>query len=183
MVSSDDIKKAVEGKNPKRDHQLSYGELGSRLASHRKGRFPGRPFGRAYISNLVNGQQPITKDFEDAFLSWRAAEIQRLDDFRAINVAGMGIDDLLQEAERIQQLGDGTPERLLLIGRDHPTHVRLNGVAREFVWGGEERNCEWKKCRKLYGVRSWNQRWCSSACRDAQRADEKKALYNEATIG
>src|SRR5690606_12753990 len=174
MISPNDLVDALEGKFPKRDHALTYEELGKALAPHRKGRYPGTPFGRSYISNLIAGRQPITKDFQDAFLSWRRAEIERLDGFRSYNVDGLGIDELLQEVGQIQEIGEGPIKGLFIYRSIHPELIRLNGLGHPIQYNGEYRRCAWNNCNIEFIPRSWNHIVCNRTWHEKQERDRKR---------
>ena len=160
-ISPATIEKALSGQNPALGHSLSAGELGERLGSHRRGRYPGQAFTRGAISLYRLHPEQQSADFVEAFRSWAAAETLRQDQLR-VRANGMTVDELLGEAGYIQQIGADPVRALLLVGQLPPgALISLNGHASAIECTAEIADCA---CGQKFVKRSWNQRRCA-ACR------------------
>jgi hypothetical protein len=165
IISPQAILAALEGQAPALGHPISAEELGRRLAEHRRGRFPGTPFGRAAISLYKVHPQEQSEDFQNAFRSWAAAESLRQAKLR-VRFGGLTVDDLLNETGYVQQLGADPVKALIAVGElPAETLISVNGAASVIECTAEIGMCE---CGQKFVRRSWNQVRCK-ACRIARR--------------
>lgn len=160
MIPAEDIAKALRGEDPPLGRALSLAELGKALAAHRRGPAAGQPYRKQTIA--LYRQRPETQgaDFEEAFLSWRAAMRAKLKQFRLrVN----DLDELLSEVEYVQQVGDGAPKALLVVAELPPgALVSVNGTAKLVLCRAEPRQCA---CGAWFIPRAWNHRRCAPRCR------------------
>lgn len=165
MISPTTIAAALSGQNPPIGHPLTAAELGERLAPHRRGRYPGTPFGKAAISLYRLHPDQQSPDFVEAFHSWSAAELLRQDRLR-VRMNGMTADEMLGEAGYVQQLGDDPVKALIAVGQlPAGTLISVNGTAKAIENTAPIEICA---CGIHYIKRSWNQRRCQH-CRQTAR--------------
>lgn len=172
IISSTAIETALSGQNPPLGHPISAGELGERLAAHRRGRYPGAPFTRAAISLYKLHPEQQSPDFVEAWRSWYAAETLRQDQLR-VRTNGMTVDELLGESGYIQQIGADPVRALILVGQLQPgALISVNGHVDAIENTAPIETCA---CGQRYVKRTWNQRRCS-ACRLAARKPRQEAV-------
>lgn len=172
IITPTAIENALQGQNPPLGHPISAGDLGERLAPHRRGRYPGQAFSRAAISLYRRHPDQQSPDFVEAFRSWTAAETLRQDQLR-VRFAGLTVDELLGESGYIQQIGDDPVRALILVGQLPPgTLISVNGTAKAIECTAEISVCA---CGQHYVKRVWNQRRCS-ACRLQARQRRQEAV-------
>lgn len=170
MISPTAIAAALSGENPPIGHPLTAAELGERLAAHRRGRYPGTPFGRAAISLYRLHPDQQSADFVEAFHSWTAAEMLRQDQLR-VRMNGMTADEMLGETGYIQQLGDDPVKALIAVGSlPAGTLISVNGTATTIECTAEIAVCG---CGVHYVKRSWNQRRCQNCRQQARQRSVK----------
>jgi hypothetical protein len=160
MITRDDLDKALQGEDPPLGHPLSLTELGRALAFHRRGTAKGQPYRKQTIDLYRRQPHLQGEDFEEAFLSWRAAMRLKLAEFRLrVN----HLDELLDEVQYVQQLGEGEPKALLVIGELPPqTLISVNGIAKLVACRAELRLCA---CGRWFVPRAWNHKRCTPGCR------------------
>ena len=165
MIPPETITAALAGVQPALGHPLTAGELGRRLAPHRRGRYPGRAFTRAAISLYRRQPAQQSPDFVAAFRSWSAAETLRQARLR-VRFAGLTVDELLSESGYVQQLGADPVRAILAVGQLPPqTLLRVDEHAAVVECTAALGVCA---CGQQFVKRSWNQRRCA-ACRAANR--------------
>lgn len=170
MISPTAIEQALSGQNPPIGHPLTASELGERLAPHRRGRYPGTPFGRAAISLYKLHPHQQSDDFIEAFRSWTASELLRQDKLR-VRMNGMTADEMLSETGYIQQLGADPVRALIAVGQLPPsTLISVDGTAKVIECTAEIAVCA---CGVHYVKRSWNQRRCAT-CRQNDKHGKGK---------
>lgn len=166
MITTAQIDAALGGKDPDLGHALTGAELGKRLAPHRRGRYAGQPFTRAAISLYRKDAGQQSADFEEAFLSWRAAERLRQSELR-LRLNDLTVDELLGEQGYVAQLGDDPVKVIVAVGQLPPgTLISVNGTAKAVLCAAEVRQCA---CGRWFVARSWNQRRCRRDCKEAAR--------------
>lgn len=162
-ITPAELTEALGGQNPPLGHPISQAELGRRLAPHRQGRYPGRPFTQAAISLYLAHPDQQSDDFAHAFRSWRITETQRQTELRLV-ADGLTVDELLQEsAGRVIQLGDGPASALLVIGR-LPPGVLIDPhapIPSTILCRAEIAVCP---CGQRFVKRTPRHRYCSPAC-------------------
>ena len=165
MIPPETITAALAGVQPALGHPLTAGELGRRLAPHRRGRYPGRAFTRAAISLYRRQPAQQSPDFVAAFRSWSAAETLRQARLR-VRFAGLTVDELLSERGYVQQLGADPVRTIIAVGELPPqTLLRVDEHAAVVECTAALGVCA---CGQQFVKRSWNQRRCA-ACRAARR--------------
>ena len=171
-ISPAAIEQALSGQNPPIGHPLSAGELGERLALHRRGRYPGTPFTRAAISLYKLHPEQQSADFVEAWRSWYAAETTRQNQLR-VRLNGMTADEMLGESGYIQQIGADPVKALIAVGQLPPgALISVNGHATAVECTAEVAVCA---CGQHYVRRSWNQRRCA-ACRQQARHGRQEGV-------
>lgn len=157
MISPAAITEALQGTNPPLGHPMTAGELGKRLASHRRGRHPGEPFTRAAISLYKLHPDEQSPDFEEAFRSWFAAETLRQDRLR-VRLNGTTVDELLAEAGYVVQVGADPVKAIIAVGQlPEGTLLSVNGTAQAIESTAPIVRCG---CGSLFVARAWNARRC-----------------------
>ena len=165
MIPPETITAALAGVQPALGHPLTAGELGRRLAPHRRGRYPDRAFTRAAISLYRRQPAQQSPDFVAAFRSLSAAETLRQARLR-VRFAGLTVDELLSERGYVQQLGADPVRAILAVGQLPPqTLLRVDEHAAVVECMAALGVCA---CGQQFVKRSWNQRRCA-ACRAARR--------------
>jgi len=166
MIDPSLIAAALAGANPALGHRLTAGELGRRLAPHRRGRYAGQPFTKQAISLYSLRPDQQSADFAEAFTSWRAAETLRQEQLR-VRVNGLTADELLAETGYVQQIGNDPVKALLAIGQ-LPAHtlISVNSTATAVECTASLRACQ---CGQWFVPRTWNHARCTRCARQRQR--------------
>lgn len=159
MIPPADLRKALSGEDPE-GTPISLSELGRRLAPHRRNGHHGEPYRKQTIAIYIGDPDRQGPDFEEAFLSWRAAERAHLTDLRTRYA---NLEDLLREAPYIVQLGDGPAQALLVIGQlPAGTLIQAGDALPHIVVNRAPiRQCA---CGQWFVTRSWNQKRCAPDC-------------------
>lgn len=164
IITPQAIEKALSGESPALGHPLSATEIGERLAVHRRGRFPGRPFTRQAISLYKRDPTQQSDDFVEAWHSWVAAETTRQVQLR-VRMNGMTADEMLTETGYVQQVRDDPVKALIAVGQLSPASlIHVNDVAAVIECTAEIAVCA---CGRRFVRRSWNSRRCSQ-CRQGR---------------
>lgn len=159
MITPTDLRKALAGDDPP-GKPISLAELGRRLGAHRRNGHAGEPYRKQTIAGYIAEPEKQGADFEEAFLSWRAAERSR----RAYLQARFGnLEDLISEAPYIVQLGHGPAQALLVIGALPPgTLIITDGpIPSTVTCRAEIAVCP---CGQHFVKRTPRHRWCSPDC-------------------
>jgi|GEM_PF-2049020 len=165
IITPESIENALLGKYPPLGHKISAGDLGERLAAHRRGRYPGQPFTRAAISLYRLHPEQQSSDFVEAWRSWVAAETLRQDKLR-VRCNDLTVDELLGETGYLQQIGDDPVRAIIAVGQlPAGTLISVNGHAQAIECLAEIAICD---CGMQFIKRSWNQRRCKK-CREIAR--------------
>lgn len=169
MISPTAIENALQGRQPPLGHPISLSDLGERLAPHRRGRYPGRPFTKAAISLYKLHPEQQSEDFTAAWRSWVASATLRSDELR-VRYNDLTVDELLGETGYLQQLGADPVKAIIAVGQLPPgALIAVNGVAAAIENTAEIAVCA---CGQHFVKRSWNARRCQ-ACRTGRQEPVK----------
>lgn len=161
MIPPADLQQALSGNFPPTGRPLSLAELGRRLAPHRQGAASGQPYRKQTIAMYLAAPEKQGPDFEQAFLSWRAAEVLRQQNIRT---RYNGIQGLLDELPHVVELGDGDPQALFVLRQLPPgALIDPTGPAPSILLNRSPiRTCP--ACNRRFIARSWNHRRCGPDC-------------------
>lgn len=163
MIPPADLRKALSGDDPPIGRPLSLSELGRRLAAHRQGMAAGQPYRKQTIAIYLETPGKQGPDFEEAFLSWRAAERMRQQGLHVRYENGMTVDEMIDEAGQVIQLGDNPVAYILVIGQLSPNAIIIpNSAPRVILSNITPRRC--LICNREFLPRSWNHRRCGQDC-------------------
>lgn len=159
MITPTDLRKALAGEDPI-GKPLSLAELGRRLGVHRRNGHAGEAYRKQTIAIYIETPSKQGTEFEEAFLSWRAAE--RLHQERLRTRYGH-LRDLLDELPYIIELGDGEAERLFVVRQLPPgTLIITDGpIPSTVTCRAEIVVCP---CGQHFVKRTPRHRWCSPDC-------------------
>lgn len=95
------------------------------------------------------------------------------------------LDDTVLSHEllnRATEFGEGDIKEVLKIRASFEGLIHVNGIAREVVFSGKPRKCDWPKCNRAFIPRSWNHSVCDRAWHRQQERERREREREARTI-